>query len=40
MISPDHGGALATPAVGFLLWTVYLVLFTALSSCIATRRDA
>lgn len=40
MISPDHGGALATPAVGFLLWTVYLVLFTALSSCIVTRRDA
>jgi ABC-2 type transport system permease protein len=40
MISPDHSGALTAPGVGFVLWTTYLVLFTALSSWVATRRDA
>ncbi len=40
MLSTHGSGPLSTPAAGFLLWTGYLVLFTAGSAWVTSRRDA
>lgn len=40
MISTHHAAALGSPEVGFVVWTAYLVLFTALSAWVVARRDA
>lgn len=40
MISSHHTSALGAPVTGLVLWTVYLVLFTAASAWVVGRRDA
>jgi ABC-type transport system involved in multi-copper enzyme maturation permease subunit len=40
MLSVESGGGLGSPIAGFAIWTGYLVLFTALSGWVASRRDA
>jgi ABC-2 type transport system permease protein len=40
MMSTQHADALGAPWAGFVLWTGYLVLFTALSAWVVSRRDA
>ncbi len=40
MISTSHATPLASPAVGFALWTGYLVVLTSLASWVVSRRDA
>ncbi len=40
MISTSHATTLSSPAVGFVLWTGYLVGLSALAAWIVTRRDA
>jgi ABC-2 type transport system permease protein len=40
MMSIESAGGLSSPGAGFLIWTAYLVLFTALSAWVVARRDA
>jgi len=40
MISTSHATALGSPAVGFALWTGYLVVLSALAAWIVSHRDA
>jgi ABC-2 type transport system permease protein len=40
MISTHHATAMEAPLVGFVLWTVYVVLFTAVAAWVTARRDA
>lgn len=40
MISSHHTSALGAPLSGLVLWSVYLVLFTAASAYVVSRRDA
>ena len=40
MISTSHATTLASPAVGFALWTGYLVVASTLAAWIVTQRDA
>ena len=40
MISSHHTSVLGTPLVGLLLWSVYLVVFTAASALVVAHRDA
>jgi ABC-2 type transport system permease protein len=40
MVSTSHATALGAPAVGFALWTGYLVVLTAMAAWIVSHRDA
>jgi ABC-2 type transport system permease protein len=40
MISSQHTSALGSPPAGFVIWSFYLVLFTAVSAWAVGRRDA
>lgn len=40
MLSTSHASTLGSPAVGFALWTTYLVVLSVLAAWVVTRRDA
>ncbi len=39
MISTHHSGVLSAPGTGFVLWTAYLLVLTAVSAWFVARRD-